>query len=189
MPGDLWVFAYGSLVWDPGMALAESVRARLDGHHRAFCMWSIHHRGTPERPGLVLALEERAGAICEGLALRPADPEAALPALRERELISSAYREATVPLRLADGRAVRALAYVMDPGHRQYASGLDLDAQARVIACAAGGRGPNPDYLDRTAAALAAHGIRDAEIEGLAARVARLRHVPPEAAPLPATRL
>jgi cation transport protein ChaC len=148
-------------------------------------MWSIHHRGSEADPGLVLALEPHAGARCDGLALRPADPDAALKALRERELVSSAYREATVPLDLADGRRVEAIAYVMDPHHRQYAGGLDLDAQARVIAASAGGRGPNPDYLDRTAAALAEHGIRDPEIEALSARVARLRHVPAGAAPLP----
>ena len=175
---DLWVFGYGSLIFDPGMAVAESVRARVTGYRRRFCMWSIHHRGSEAEPGLVLALEEAAGATCDGIAFRAAEPEAALAALRERELISSAYLEVTVPLRAADGRDLRALAYVIDPAHRQYAADLTLEEQARVIATAHGGRGPNSDYLFRANAALHDHAIADPDLDRLERMVRRMGDTP-----------
>jgi len=171
----LWVFGYGSLLWNPGFEPAEGVRARLDAYHRSFCMLSIHHRGTEDRPGLVLALDAMEGARCTGLALRARDGEedGVLAYLRERELISSAYREHHVPLALDDGREVEALAYVIDPGHRQYCQ-FPLERQARMIAGAVGGRGPNPEYLFNTAAHLAELGIRDPDMEWLATRVREL---------------
>jgi cation transport protein ChaC len=174
-PDDLWVFAYGSLVFDPGFALAESRPAVLHGFRRRFCMWSIHHRGSEADPGLVLALEAHAGASCRGLALRPADPEAALPLLRERELISSAYHEATVELEAEGGARIASLAYVIDPAHRQYAPDLSLEEQARIIARARGGRGANADYLFRSAEALAQSGMRDGDLDWLVARVQQVR--------------
>lgn len=170
-----WVFAYGSLLWDPGFAPAEAVRARLDGFRRSFCMWSFHYRGTEEVPGLVLALEEVAGASCEGVALRPqeAEAESVLAEIRARELISDAYEERRLPLRLSDGRLVEAMAFVVRRGHRQHAC-VDADTQARTIARARGLRGPNIDYLARTAAQLRELGIRDAEIEALLDRARAL---------------
>ena len=86
----IWVFGYGSLLWNPGFDPAEAVTATLSGYHRSFCMLSIHHRGTAEKPGLVLALDE-ADATCTGVAFRvaPADQVRVLAELRERELISS----------------------------------------------------------------------------------------------------
>lgn len=169
----LWVFGYGSLLWHPGFEFVEAVRARLDGWHRSFCMRSIHHRGTVERPGLVLALDAAPGACCEGLAFRvaPGRQEETLTALRERELISSAYLETRQEVRLADGRQVEAVTYVVDPGHAQYCGGLALEEQARIIATAAGGRGPNSDYLWNTAAHLDTLGIADPDLAWLAARV------------------
>ena len=169
----LWVFGYGSLIWHPGFAVAERAVARLDGWHRSFCMRSIHHRGTVEAPGLVLALDRADGAHCDGVAFRvePGAEEATIAALRERELISSAYVEDWLTLRLADGRGVRALAYVIDPDHVQYCGGLALEEQAQIIAAATGGRGPNRDYLWSTAAHLAELGIADADLDWLADRV------------------
>ncbi|MGR3467330.1 MAG: gamma-glutamylcyclotransferase [Shimia sp.] len=168
-----WVFGYGSLVWDPEFEPAERVVATLDGYARSFCMWSIHHRGSEEEPGLVLALDAEAGAACRGMALRlPADGEAAvLEGLRARELISSAYREEEVALTLADGRRVQALAYVIDRAHRQYAKGLTPDAQAEIIARARGGRGPNSEYLWKTVEGLDALGIEDGDLRDLSERV------------------
>jgi cation transport protein ChaC len=175
----LWVFGYGSLVWNPGIEVAETRGARLDGYRRSFCMWSIHHRGSEADPGLVLALEPAEGATCAGLALRAADPVTALAALRERELISSAYVEREVTLRAEDGagdaQPIRALAYVIDTAHPQYAPGLTLDAQAEVIARATGGRGPNHEYLAATAAALHARAIGCPELDRLEARVQQVR--------------
>ena len=168
----LWVFGYGSLLWNPGFAPVEAVTAHLGGYHRSFCMLSIHHRGTEAEPGLVLALDAAPGAGCTGVAFRVADHdrEAVLEALRARELISSAYVERQVPLDLADGRRIEALAYVIEPGHVQYCR-FDLETQARMIARATGGRGPNDEYLYNTARHLEEMGIEDADMRWLVARV------------------
>ena len=173
MADALWVFGYGSLIWDPGFPVAERAVARLEGWHRSFCMRSIHHRGSVEVPGLVLALDRAEGAFCDGVAFRvePGAEGATLATLRERELVSSAYLETVLPLRLADGRALEALAYVIDPDHVQYCGGLPLEEQAQIIARATGGRGPNRDYLWSTAAHLAELGIGDADLDWLARRV------------------
>lgn len=168
----MWVFGYGSLLWNPAFTPAELVPARLTGWHRSFCMLSIHHRGTEAEPGLVLALDAQDGAQCDGVAFRIAEADVAQvhAALRERELISSAYVERVLPVALADGRAVQALAYVIDPGHVQYCR-HDLDTQARMIARAVGGRGPNTDYLYNTAAHLTALGVADPDLDWLVSRV------------------
>jgi cation transport protein ChaC len=138
---DFWVFGYGSLLWNPGFAPVETVAARADGWHRSFCMLSIHHRGTEDDPGLVLALDAAPGASCAGLAMRvPASSSAGVLAmLRARELVSSAYLERHLPVELADGRMVTALSYVIDPDHRQYCR-FEPEVQARMIARARGGR-------------------------------------------------
>lgn len=171
MQQPLWVFGYGSLIWDPGFPVAERRISRLDGWHRSFCMWSIHHRGTLENPGLVLALDRAKGASCTGVAFRvePGHEAATLFALRERELVSSAYLEMTLPVTTEAG-VLDALAYVIDPDHVQYCR-LDPEAQARIIAQACGGRGRNCDYLWSTAAHLAELGIRDPDLDWLAERV------------------
>ena len=106
----LWVFGYGSLLWNPGFEVAEAAQASLPDYHRSFCMRSIHHRGSEAEPGLVLALDEQPGALCEGLALRAADgtEEATIAYLRERELVSSAYLEKMLHVDLQDGRRVEA---------------------------------------------------------------------------------
>ncbi|MCZ8153455.1 MAG: gamma-glutamylcyclotransferase [Rhodobacteraceae bacterium] len=173
MADALWVFGYGSLIWDPGFPVAERAVARLEGWHRSFCMRSIHHRGSVAAPGLVLALDRAAGAHCDGVAFRvePGAEEATVAALRERELVSSAYLEMTLPVGLTDGREVAALAYVIDPHHVQYCGGLPLEEQAQIIARATGGRGPNRDYLWSTAAHLAELGIGDDDLDWLAGRV------------------
>ena len=170
----LWVFGYGSLVWDPGFAFAERRIARLDGWHRSFCMRSIHHRGTPEEPGLVLALDRAAGAHCDGVAFRVADGEdqAVLAYLRDRELISAAYLEERHPVTLQGGPGVTAVVFVIDRNHPQYCGGLSLDEQAAIIARASGGRGTNRDYLWNTARHLAELGLADPDLDWLAARVA-----------------
>ncbi len=177
MNKDLWVFGYGSLMWEPGFGWAERRMARLEGFHRSFCMWSIHHRGTPERPGLVLALDAQAGAACDGVAYRVPAPEAAAVTdyLRDRELVSSAYLETRQTVALAGGAQVAALTFIVDTTHSQYCAGLALERQAQVIAAATGGRGPNPDYLWNTVAHLAELGIRDADLEWLDARVRALQ--------------
>jgi cation transport protein ChaC len=169
----MWVFGYGSLIWNPGFEVAERRLARLEGWRRSFCMRSIHHRGTVEAPGLVLALDACPGAACAGVALRvaPGAEAATLAALRDRELVSSAYLERRLEVEV-EGGTVAALTYVIDPAHPQYSGGLDLEEQAAIIARAAGGRGANRDYLLATAAHLAALGIPDPDLDDLVARVA-----------------
>ncbi|MBV2359089.1 gamma-glutamylcyclotransferase [Thalassococcus sp. CAU 1522] len=173
----LWVFGYGSLLWDPGFEVAEQAHARLTGWARSFCMRSIHHRGTETDPGLVLALDAAPGHVCDGLALRaaPGSEDATLRYLRERELISSAYLEKMLAVDLHDGRRVEAVTYVIDPHHVQYCGGLALEDQARIIATAVGGRGPNHEYLANTARHLAELGIPDDDLHWLTDRVEALR--------------
>ncbi|MBL6426649.1 MULTISPECIES: gamma-glutamylcyclotransferase [Maritimibacter] len=175
MEDDLWVFGYGSLLWNQGFVHVEQVLATLSGYHRSFCMRSIHHRGTDENPGLVLALDAQEGASCRGVAYRvdPDHHEPTMAYLRERELISSAYLERVLPLDLADGRRVQAVAYIIDPEHVQYCH-LDLDEQARIIAQAVGGRGPNTEYLYNTAGHLTEVGIEDPDLTWLAREVRRI---------------
>jgi cation transport protein ChaC len=178
MTEPLWVFGYGSLLWHPGFPVAETRVARLHGWHRSFCMSSIHHRGTEENPGLVLALDAAEGAFCDGLALRVAGghEEATLAYLRERELISSAYLEMRLPVSFHDGvRLDGVLTFVIDRGHRQYCGALSLAEQARIIARSTGGRGPNDEYLYNTAAHLAELGIGDADLEELVTQVRALK--------------
>lgn len=169
----LWVFGYGSLVWNPGFEHEDRVLATLPGYARTFCMRSIHHRGTDERPGLVLALDRTLGAACRGVAFRvpSARAGATLDYLRERELISSAYLEERHPVTLDHGPTVEAVTYVVDTAHVQYCGGLPLETQAQIIAQAVGGRGPNTEYLYNTAAHLTELGIEDADLDWLVARV------------------
>lgn len=163
-------------MWDPGFPVAERHVARLDGYHRSFCMWSVHYRGTPAAPGLVLALDTAAGASCLGLGFRVAAGAEAetIAALRARELISSAYVEAEVAIDLRDRGPVTATTYVINTDHSQYCGQLSLEDQAVVIARAQGERGPNTEYLHNTAAHLAELGIEDPDLNWLSARVRAL---------------
>lgn len=172
----MWVFGYGSLLWNPGFEVAERVIGTLPGYARSFCMRSIHHRGTVETPGLVLALDADVGSACEGMALRVAEghEDSTLDYLRERELISSAYVEMNLTVHLRDGRDVEAVVYVIDAEHDQYCGGMPLEEQARIIARAVGGRGPNTEYLYNTAIHLAEVGLHDPALEWLHDRVRAL---------------
>ncbi|MFY2825656.1 gamma-glutamylcyclotransferase [Ruegeria sp. MALMAid1280] len=169
----MWVFGYGSLLWNPGFPVARSERATLNGYARSFCMSSIHHRGTEDHPGLVLALDEQADAHCKGLALavEAGHEERTLHELRERELISSAYVEKMLDVHLNSGEVVTAVTYVIDADHVQYCGGMPLEEQAQIIAHAVGGRGPNTEYLYNTAEHLAEIDLRDPDLEWLAQRV------------------
>lgn len=172
----MWVFGYGSLLWNPGFDVAEKVIATLPGYARSFCMRSIHHRGTEENPGLVLALDEQPDHACEGVALavREGTEAQTLAYLRERELISSAYLERELEIDLTDGRRVTAVVYVINRDHVQYCGGLPLEEQARIMARAVGGMGPNTEYLFNTAEHLAEIGLHDPDLEWLSQRVRKL---------------
>ncbi len=172
----MWVFGYGSLLWKPGFEVAESAIGRLPGYARSFCMRSIHHRGTIDTPGLVLALDASPGRACDGMALRvlPGTEEQTLQYLRDRELISSAYVEKSLDVLLEDGRTVEAVVYVIDADHDQYCGGLPLEEQAQIIARAVGGMGPNTEYLFNTATHLAQIGLHDPSLDWLHDRVKAL---------------
>jgi cation transport protein ChaC len=172
-----WVFAYGSLLWNPLFPVAEMRPAKVHGLHRSFCLWSLASRGTPEVPGLVLGLER--GGACRGVALRLPAPLALdeLHLLWRREMVVGSYRPKWVHLD-AGGRALAALTFVVRRDHPQYAGKLSLARQVETLATAAGAFGSSADYLERTRVALIAHGIADPYLEHLAAGVmARRAHL------------
>jgi cation transport protein ChaC len=172
----MWVFGYGSLLWNPGFEVAEQAVGVLPNYARSFCMRSIHHRGTVQDPGLVLALDERKGAQCSGVALSvvAGKEDETLAYLRERELISSAYLEKNLQVELQDGRSVEAVTYVIDEAHEQYCSDMPLEEQAQIIAKAVGDRGLNSEYLYNTANHLREIDLRDPDLEWLTDRVREL---------------
>lgn len=162
--GDFWVFAYGSLMWRPGFDFIESALAFVRGYHRSLCIFSHVHRGTPERPGLVLGLDH--GGSCQGVAFRVAGSKraATLHYLRERELVTSVYKEKTLTAEFAEGRNVSAVAYVVDRTHPQYAGRLPIDEVTRLVSTACGESGDNPGYVRNTYEHLLRQGIHDEEL-------------------------
>jgi cation transport protein ChaC len=165
---DFWVFGYGSLVWRPGFAYAERRSATIHGYHRALCVLSHVHRGTPERPGLVLGLDR--GGSCQGLAFRVADGlrAATLAYLREREQVTAVYHELVRPVRLDDGRLVRAVTYAVDRQHGQYSGPLTPDEVISLVRQGVGRSGANPEYIINTYEHLLQMGIRDRALERIA---------------------
>jgi glutathione-specific gamma-glutamylcyclotransferase len=179
--GDLWVFGYGSLMWRPGFAYLERTPARLIGLHRALCVFSFVHRGTPERPGLVLGLDR--GGMCRGIAYRVAAAARVeiIGYLRSREQVTSVYLETIRQIELEDGakRRVRALCYIVDRSHVQYAGRLTHAESLHHIRQGHGRSGPNRDYVLETVRALEALGYRETDLhllaEGLGKQVSALR--------------
>ena len=169
---DLWVFGYGSLIWRPGFAYLESVTARLHGYHRSLCIFSHVHRGTPERPGLVLGLDR--GGVCRGVAFRvaAAQAQATIAYLREREQATAVYLERRLPVKLADGRAVTALLYVADRKHLQYAGRLPPEQILELVRHGVGASGENPDYVLQTHDHLRRMGVLDPVLADLAEKLA-----------------
>ena len=170
---DLWVFAYGSLMWRPGFDFLERRNARLVGAHRALCVYSFVHRGTPERPGLVLGLDR--GGNCRGIAYRVAAAKrtATIDYLRAREQVTRVYREAWRTVWLDDDpqQSVHALCYMVDRGHRQYAGRLSLVQQLHYVRQGHGRSGACRDYVLAAVKELEAHGYRDDALRRLAERL------------------
>lgn len=168
--GDLWVFGYGSLMWRPGFDFIEQVPARLIGEHRALCVYSFDHRGTPEKPGLVLGLDR--GGACRGIAFRVAAGarEATIAYLRAREQTTHVYREVMRSVWLENEARLRvsAMAYVVDRGHVQYAGRLTLTEQVRYVRQGHGRSGNNRDYVLSTVRSIEAQGFRDPKLHQLA---------------------
>jgi len=169
-----WVFAYGSLLWNPLFPFSESRPATLHGVHRRFCLWSKASRGTCDQPGLVLGLEP--GGSCRGVVYRlpEAEVRAELTLLWRREMVTGAYHPRWMRVR-SGTRTLTALAFVVDRTHPQYAGELSLRQQAKVLSCAAGALGSSADYLEHTRVSLITHGIIDPYLESLATSVAKHR--------------
>ncbi len=172
----MWVFGYGSLLWNPGFPFIDQRPAKLTGYRRSFSMRSIHHRGTVEDPGLVLALDLKPDVVCDGIAFLVAPEKCAdtLEYLRERELISSAYIEKNLIIHVKGIGDVESVVYVIDESHEQYCD-LPLKEQAHIIAHAVGGRGPNWEYLRNTVNFLNESKIYDADLQWLEEEVTKIR--------------
>jgi glutathione-specific gamma-glutamylcyclotransferase len=170
---DLWVFGYGSLMWRPGFDFIERIPARLVGLHRALCVYSFVHRGTPERPGLVLGLDR--GGMCRGIAFRVAAKvrEQTIAYLRAREQVTTVYLETVRRVELEDKarRQVRALCFLVDRSHVQYAGRLSLEERVHLVRQGHGRSGANRDYVIETVQALESLGYRETDLHLLAARL------------------
>jgi len=169
-PDELWVFAYGSLIWNPCFSYDAVHTATLDGYRRAFNFWSVISRGTPEQPGLGLGLE--AGGRCRGVVYRIGANTLAqdLEALWQREMHSDVYQSRWLTLDTPAGE-ITAIGFTTNTTHGQYAGGLTNAETASIIANACGENGPCRDYLASTVAALARHGIGDDTLSTLLALV------------------
>ena len=170
---ETWVFAYGSLMWNPGFPFAEARRAVLRGFHRAFCVYSVHYRGTAVRPGLVLGLDR--GGSCRGVAFRVAAADAAATQayLRDREQVTPVYRDIWRRVRLVDGRTVEALTFAVDRQNRQYARDLPRAQLLTHVLQGVGVSGRNPDYVRATHAQLVHLGVHDPTLDWLVSHLPR----------------
>lgn len=173
-PGPLDVFGYGSLLWRPGFPFVSRHTARIHGFHRALRVWSYHHRGTEQRPGLVLGLD--AGGSCLG-SIFHVEAEAALDVARylwAREMVTSVYEPRLLTAYRADGSRTTALGFVLDRTHQQYAGRLSPDIAARHIANARGHSGANPEYVRETLAGLEGLGVHDGNLHQVVRKLERL---------------
>ena len=166
---DLWVFGYGSLMWRPGFDHVERQPALLRGAHRSLCVYSIVHRGTKRRPGLVLGLD--AGGSCRGIAFRVEAPEAdkTLDYLRDREQVTNVYLEThrQIELLAPRRRKVKAVCFVVDREHPQYAGRLPVSEQAEIVRYGQGASGDNIEYVANTLSHLREMGLREPTLTAL----------------------
>ena len=177
----LWIFAYGSLMWNPGLAFVAKRVGTIYGFHRNFCLWSRINRGTPDKPGLVLTLER--GGSCRGLAFRLTGSTSRdeLRALWRREMSLGSYHPRWLEFHAGADR-IPALAFIVNRACSGYAGRLPMEAMVQSIATARGKFGSSAEYLFQTQAALESHGILDSRVKRLADRVkAYLAHNAPVA--------
>lgn len=164
--GDIWVFGYGSLIWNPAFHFVEKRIARLNGYHRCFCLWTHLGRGTPERPGMVLGLER--GGSCVGVAFRIAAKAVAdeVEIIWRREMVSGAYLPRWTRLSTEEG-AVTAVSFVINPDHPRYACKPPEQDVVTSLAHATGPLGAAREYLDNTVSHLDELGIHDRALRRL----------------------
>jgi cation transport protein ChaC len=171
---DLWIYGYGSLMWDPGFHFSEVRLARLQGYQRRFTYWTRIARGTKERPALMLTLEKQPdpACCCTGLAFRISGAQAEVESamLWRREMLRNGYCPTLLPVDTPQG-PLNALVFACNHAHDDYAGEMPLDQTAAIIAVAAGAIGSNREYLEQMAAQLQALQIDDPYIEQLLRRV------------------
>jgi cation transport protein ChaC len=180
-PGaDVWLFGYGSLIWNPIIHFEERRVARVHGFHRRFCMWSHVNRGSLQKPGLVLGLDT--GGSCRGVAFRIAAGRSAeeLRLLWRREMVLGSYCPRWVSAD-AGGQMLRAIAFIVNRQHPSYAGRLPIETVIRTMVSTRGHLGTSAEYLLETVRGLIEHGVRDAYLLELRKRVLALN---PELAPL-----
>ena len=167
--GEFWVFAYGSLMWNPGFEYIDASPAVLYGYHRRLCLWSIRYRGTVEQPGLVLGLDR--GGSCRGYAYHVGSPQTdgVLDYLCDRELITGAYHSRLCPIEMPDGSRVQALTFISKRDHPHYAPRLNRAATVAVVSKARGARGCNREYVMNTVNQLNKIDICNTELHKVAA--------------------
>jgi len=172
----LWIFAYGSLMWNPGFCYAEMQTIQIFGHHRALCVWSWHYRGNQQQPGLVFGLDQ--GGSCIGIAFRikTGEQNNVLKYLYSREMITQVYRPSLVRIRLADGQEGKALTFIVDRSHPQYAGRLQHETLWQIIRQARGSRGPNHEYVRHTLDKLESMGSLDRQLRLLGSRLSGIRN-------------
>ena len=175
----VWIFGYGSLMWNPVFDSEEARPAILHGYHRAFCLRLTAGRGTHAQPGRMLALRD--GGQTTGLAFRlPEDKlHEELELLWKREMLTGCYRPTWCELALDDGRIVTALVFIMDPSHPQYEADTDYQIIAPLIARASGPLGTNAQYLFALEKELESYGMRDDCMSELVKQVRMLLAVSP----------
>ena len=166
----VWVFGYGSLMWNPAFHCAARRPGLVYGYHRRFCLWMTMGRGTPDIPGLMLGLER--GGSCRGVALKiaPHHVESETTILWRREMMTGTYQPRWVSVHTEDG-PLAAIAFVANHGHPRYSGRLDLDTMVRAIALARGRLGHCRDYLRQTVRHLDELGIGDGPMHRLLRRV------------------
>jgi cation transport protein ChaC len=171
-PQNIYIFAYGSMMWNPLFEPLEHKAASLAEFCRSFCVWSLVARGTLEKPGLALGLEERTGATCDGIVFRlnPLTAKADLEATWQREMYTAIYQPRWLDMETEAG-TIRAIAFTVDREHPQYAACLNQNEAALIIAHAAGKNGRCRDYLSSTVRQLATIGCVDPQIGALHALV------------------
>ena len=175
----VWVFGYGSLMWNPAFHYAEKCCGLIHGYHRSYCMWTAGGRGTPELPGLMLALDH--GGSCRGMAFRiaPECVEEELEIVWSREMIGRAYRARWVTVR-TDGGLARALTFVIDRRYIRYAGKVPRDVQVAHLATASGRMGSSMEYLENTVAHLDELGIGDGPMHDTLKRARAYDGPPPQ---------
>ena len=173
-PGeDIWVFGYGSLMWNPALNVTESRPARVTGWTRSFCLQLIIGRAMPDKPGLMLAIEPGEGMTGVVHRIDRACVDSETTILWMREMLSGAYTSVWIDCDTDDG-PVRAITFVINKSHNRYAGTLPLDEQARRIATAEGQAGNNRDYLYRCHAELKRMGVADPYVEALFSAVTEI---------------